>query len=328
MTSLAAKLTARLRMLTREPAGRIEAGAGRLSASQPCPGEGRPQALRRWASDLREDFMTETAACKRSAAASGLGRTAVACAIVAVLLGLQPAGAEEMGATRIMKAMSDYVGSQKTISLTFDSDIEVVTPELQKVQFASSGKLLLSRPDKLRVTRTGGYANVELLFDGKTVIIYGKNLDVFAQIDVPGATTDDLVDRLRSGYAFDAPGTDLLLTSSFETLMADVIDVKHIGHGVVDGVECEHLAFRNEDVDWQLWVEAGPRPIPRKYVITSKTVAGAPQYTLTIRNWQSEIPGGAEAFAFKPEVAVRRVEPRELTNLDEVPEGRPMGGSK
>src|SRR5262249_10824714 len=160
---------------------------------------------------------------------------------------------------QILQAMSDYVGKQKTISLTFDSDIEVVTPELQKVQFASSGKLLLSRPDKLRVTRTGGYANVELLFDGKTVTIYGKNLDAFAQIAWAGAPTDARGDRLRSCYAFDAPGTDLLLTNSFETLMADVIDAKHVGHGVVDGVECEHLAFRNEDVDWQLWVEVGQR---------------------------------------------------------------------
>jgi hypothetical protein len=272
--------------------------------------------------------MTETAACERDAVASGLRRTAIACAVAALLLGPQPAGAEEMTAPQILQSMSDYVGKQKTISLTFDSDIEVVTPELQKVQFTSSGKLLLSRPDKLRVTRTGGYANVELLFDGKTVTIYGKNLDAFAQIEVAGATTDDLVDRLRSGYAFDAPGTDLLLTNSFETLMADVVDAKLIGHGVVDGVECEHLAFRNDDVDWQLWVEAGPRPIPHKYVITSKTVAGAPQYTLVIRNWQSEIPGGADAFAFKPDVAVRRVEPKDLGNLDEVPEGRPMGGSK
>ena len=278
--------------------------------------------------ESEEGSMTRTATCGRSAAARGLGRAAVTLAFAALLFGSQPIGAEEMSAPRILQSMSDYVGQQKTISLTFDSDIEVITPELQKVQFTSSGKLLLSRPDKLRVTRTGGYANVELLFDGKTVTIYGKNLDAFAQIDVAGATTDDLVDRLRSGYAFDAPGTDLLLTNSFETLMADVVDAKLIGHGVVDGVECEHLAFRNEDVDWQLWVEVGQRPIPHKYVITSKTVAGAPQYTLVIRNWQSEIPGGAEAFAFKPEVAVKRVEPKELMNLDEIPEGRPMGGAK
>jgi len=55
---------------------------------------------------------------------------------------------------------------------------------------------------------------------------------------------------------------------------------------VVDGVECEHLAFRGVDTDWQIWIETGARPVPRKYVITSKTLAGAPQYTLRIKDWK------------------------------------------
>ena len=82
--------------------------------------------------------------------------------------------------------MSDYSPSQKTLSMTFDSDIEVITPRLQKIQFTSSGQLLLSRPDKLRVTRTGGYADVELVFDGKTVTVHGKDVNAYAQIDAAG----------------------------------------------------------------------------------------------------------------------------------------------
>jgi hypothetical protein len=86
-------------------------------------------------------------------------------------------------AVQILKAMSDYVTSQKNISLTFDSDVEVITPEVEKIQFASSGKMSLSRPDKLRVTRTGGYADVEIVFDGKTVSALGKNINSFTQMD-------------------------------------------------------------------------------------------------------------------------------------------------
>jgi hypothetical protein len=43
-------------------------------------------------------------------------------------------------AAQILKAMSDYVTSQKTISLTFDSDVEVITSEVEKIQFASCGR--------------------------------------------------------------------------------------------------------------------------------------------------------------------------------------------
>jgi len=92
------------------------------------------------------------------------------------------AQAKEGDAKSILKATADYVSSQKIIELTFDSDIEVVTPELEKIQFTNSGEVLLSRPDKLRAHRVGGYADVALYFDGKTASIYGKNLNVYAQL--------------------------------------------------------------------------------------------------------------------------------------------------
>src|SRR5215210_6366964 len=82
-------------------------------------------------------------------------------ALVAAFMGLntQPASADDP--SKLLKAMADYMAAQKSISATFDSDVEVVTPELEKIQFTSSGKLQLARPDKLRVSRTGGYADVQ-----------------------------------------------------------------------------------------------------------------------------------------------------------------------
>ena len=112
-----------------------------------------------------------------------------------------------------------------------------------------------------------------MVFDGKTATIFGKNINAFAQIDAPGSI-DQLIDKLRSEYLVDAPGADLLLTRSYDEMMSQVLDAKHIGRGVVDGVECDHLAFRGLDTDWQIWIEVGAHPIPHKYVITSKAVTG------------------------------------------------------
>ena len=257
-----------------------------------------------------------------------LGRSAFSiCLIPAAVLGLPAANAQADDAGQILKAMSDYVAGQKTISATFNSDIEVLTSDLQKIQFDSSGQMLLSRPDKLRISRTGGYADVEFSFDGKTATILGKNINVFAQIDAPGSI-DQLLDRLRNEFSIDAPGADLLLSNSYEILMTDVLDAKHVGRGVVDGVECEHLAFRNLDTDWQIWVEVGPRPVPHKYVITSKTETGAPQYTLRISDWKTDAPVAAEAFTFKSPASAQKVELKELRDLDEVPAGLVAGGKK
>ena len=228
---------------------------------------------------------------------------------------------------QILKAMTDYVSSQKTISATYDTDIEVITDNLQKIQFASSGQMLLNRPDKVRASRMGGYANVEMVFDGKTLTLLGKNLNKYAEIDAPGSV-DDLVATLRNKFGMAIPGADIIVSRSYDELTADVLDAKHIGQGVIDGVECNHLAFRNNDVDWQLWVAVGGNPIPRKYVITSKAVTGAPQYTLRIKDWKTDVPVAADAFVFKPPANSQKVDIAALPNIDEVPQGVAPGEKK
>jgi hypothetical protein len=250
-----------------------------------------------------------------------VGRAAVAvCALLATTTFFVPSAHAERSedAVKVLKAMSDYVAGQRTLSATFDSDVEVITSDLQKLQFTSSGQIQLSRPDKLRANRTGGYADVEIVFDGKTLTIDGKDKNIFAQLDSPGSV-DQLIGLLRDKYSVAAPGGDLLVSRSFDEMMADVIDAKDVGRGVVDGVECEHLAFRNADTDWQIWIELGARPIPRKYVITSKAVTGMPQYTLRIRDWRADVP--ADAFAFKASQGAKKVGFEALADTDEVPQG-------
>jgi hypothetical protein len=236
------------------------------------------------------------------------------------------ANAQSGDAEKILKSMSDYVASQKTIAVTYDSDIEVITSTLHKIQFTSSGQVQLSRPDKLRATRTGGYRDMEIVFDGKVFTVNNKDAKDYAQIEVSG-TTDEVIDVLREKHGIVAPGADLLLSNVFDVMMADVIDGAVIGKGVIDGVECDHLAFRNTDTDWQIWIESGAKPIPRKYVITSKAVAEAPQYTLRIKEWKSDVP--ADAFAFKPDSSAKKIALGELGDIDEVPQGTvKQGGTK
>jgi hypothetical protein len=250
-------------------------------------------------------------------------------ALVGVFIAFSAQSARADDAAMVLKAMTDYIAAQKSISATFDSDVEVVTPELEKIQFASSGKFQLTRPDKLRISRTGGYADVQLVYDGKTVSIYGNNAKAYAQADLAG-TIDQLVDliQVKSGAAM--PGMDLLLSNAYDEMMSNVILATHIGQGVIDGVECEHLAFRGVETDWQIWIESGARPVPRKYVITSKTIAGAPQYTLTIKGWNTDAVADADAFVFRPPADATKasLDSDVMVEFDELPPGTPAGAHK
>jgi hypothetical protein len=221
-------------------------------------------------------------------------------------------------AKRLLKSMSDYMAAQKAISFDYDTVLEVVTKENQKLGLASSGSMKLNRPDKIRATRAGGFANVEYVFDGTTLTMLGKNANVYAQAQAPG-TLDQLVDQLRDKFHRPIPGADLLMSNVYDQLMPEVVDAKDLGTGVIRGVECDHLAFRTKDVDWEIWIAQGNRPYPCRYVVTSTQVNRAPQYTIDLRGWKTGGGVPSDTFTLKVPANARKLSPGELKDFDELP---------
>lgn len=258
----------------------------------------------------------------------GISTMHVAAAAIVVMVGLGTAPgaiADDADAKNLFKAMSDYLAAQNVISFGIDTNFEVVTKDQQKLALASSGTVTLNRPDKIRVTRSAGFADVEMIFDGKTLTLLGKNANLYGQIDVPG-TIDNLVDELRDKYNKPLPGADLLLSNVYDVLMPDVIDAKDLGSGVIGGVECDHLAFRTKDVDWQIWIAQGDRPYPCRYVITTKFLASAPQYSAQIRDWKTGAEVASEDFSFKNSTNAKMMDLKELPETGDLPQQFDTGG--
>jgi hypothetical protein len=231
---------------------------------------------------------------------------------------ISAAHADEAQARSLLKAMSDYLAGQKAISFDYDSNLEIVSTQQQKIGLASSGTLTLNRPDKLHTTRTGGFANVEMVFDGKTLTLLGKNANLYAQVEAPG-TIDQLVDVLRDKYHRPVPAADLLMSDPYKELMPLVTDVKDLGSGVIHGMECDHLAFRTKEVDWQIWIAQGARPYPCRYVITSKKVTGWPQYTLDITAWKVGSEVASDGFKLEVPADAKKLAADQVPDLDDVP---------
>jgi hypothetical protein len=230
-----------------------------------------------------------------------------------------PAGrADEADAKRLFKAMSDYLGAQKAISFDYDVSLELVSTQQQKIALASSGTVTLDRPDKLHLTRTGGFANVEMVFDGKTLTLLGKNTNLYTQVEAPG-TIDQLVDVLRDKYHRPVPGADMLISDPYKELMPEVNDVKDLGAGVIRGIECDHFAFRTNEVDWQIWIAQGARPYPCRYVITSKKVTGQPQYTLDIWAWKTGTEVASDSFKLAIPADAKKLAPDQVPELNDIP---------
>jgi hypothetical protein len=250
---------------------------------------------------------------------SAVSLSVVALALVVCLGTPSGAGADEADAKKLLKAMSDYMAEQKAISFGFDATLEVITKDNQKLALASSGAVTLNRPGKIRATRAGGHADIEMLFDGKTLTLFGNNANLYTQIDVPG-TIDNLVDELRDKYNRPLPAADLLLSNAYDELMLDVTDVKDLGSGVIDGVECDYLAFRKEVVDWQIWIAQGDNPFPCRYVITSKDIPHSPQYSIQIRDWKTGNDVASDDFGFKNSTNAKKVDVKDLKGMSALPD--------
>ena len=243
------------------------------------------------------------------------------------LVAVTPSGAiaDEDFAKASLKKMSDYLASQDVISFDYDASLEVVTKEDQKLGLASSGTVTLDRPDKIRATREGGFVNLEMIFDGKTLTLLGKNANLYTQVEEPG-TIDGLVDTLRDKYGRPLPAADLLMSNAYEELMSEVTDVKDLGSGVIGGVECDTFAFRTEHVDWQIWIAQGEQPYPCRYVISTKTVKSAPQYAVQVRNWQAGEAVAEDTFTFGNPTGATKIKLEELREkVRDFPQNFTMG---
>jgi len=232
--------------------------------------------------------------------------------------------ADESDAKRILKSMSDYMGAQSALAFEFDATLGILTTDGQLLDLASSGSVVINRPDKIRARRALGFADIETVFDGKTLTLLGKKYNLYTQLDMPG-TIDNLIDELKNTYNRPLPAADLLLSSSYEELIHDVVDIKDLGSGVVGGVECDHLAFRTEEVDWQIWIAQGEQPYPCRFSITSKLLDNSPTYVVQTRSFKTGSAVPKDDFKFNNSTDASKVELEALQGIGDLPDNFTKG---
>jgi len=228
-------------------------------------------------------------------------------------------------AKMLLKAMTDYMAAADSISFNYDASLEVVTAENQKLALVSSGSVVLNRPDKLHTTRQGGFADFETFFDGETLTFLGKNANVYSEAEAVG-TIADLLAVMGEKFDRSPPAADLLTTDALDKMIEGVTDVKDLGSGVINGQECDFLAIRAEDVDWQIWIAQGDQPYPCRYTVTSTKIAGAQQYSIQIRDWRTGDVAPADEFPFANTSNAEKIDAADLRGkISTMPDNFKMG---
>jgi hypothetical protein len=207
----------------------------------------------------------------------------------------------------LVRQMSDRLTRATALAVEAEEVYDEVPADAPRQQLASVRRVAMRRPDRLVGDASGDAVNRTFWYDGQTFSALDKEQNVWASGEVP-PTVDEALD-----WVFDKTGTvvplaDFLFTDVYDRLMAKVQRGVYLGIHEAAGVPCHHLSFEQATIDWQLWIDAGSDPLPRKLVISYKTEDEVPQYSVTIRKWNlaAKVPEGL--FHFAPPQGAKRIE--------------------
>lgn len=206
-------------------------------------------------------------------------------------------GAITPQAQAVLDRMTATLKSLKRYSITAQITRDEVLPFGYKLQNNETGRMWVEPPNRLRMEVNGDIKNRTYVYDGSQLTMFAPDMNVYASTPAPG-TLGELA-RVLLDNGIEMPLIDMLYHGYTGDLTEDVRVGLVVGETQVDGVATDHLAFRQPDVDWQLWVEKGDRALPRKLLITTRYEVGDPQYQAILR-WDLKPGISAKSFVFEP----------------------------
>lgn len=207
----------------------------------------------------------------------------------------------------LLKSSTDYVASLQQFTVQSESTIEAVLISGQKIQFSNNASMALLRPNKLSAKREGDLIDQRMYYNGKTFTFFNPDANVYATASVP-ATLDGMLDTIRDQFDIIAPASDLIYKDAYKRMTQNATSGFIVGQSMVDGVLCNHIALSSPGTDLQLWIDAGANPLPRKLVVTSTDVEGAPQFEVRLKNWKLSPNLTAADFEFTAPAGAQKID--------------------
>jgi hypothetical protein len=194
--------------------------------------------------------------------------------------------------------MTDYLNTLQAFTLRAATSKDEIVGNDFKLRKDGDVTLNVRRPDRLRAEVHGDEADKLLVYDGKSLVVFSQPEKYYATMAAP-PTIKETLDVAFKQYGIEFPLTDFLYTATGENLGSGALAAGDIGPSRVAGSDCEHFAFRSPKVDWQIWIEQGDRPLPRKVVLTTRDAPARPQYEAVL-TWDVSPHFDDATFTFSP----------------------------
>lgn len=216
------------------------------------------------------------------------------------------AAAVDPASVQALRDMGAYLQTLQRFAVHSAVSGERVLADGQKLQHSASATLDVERPHHLRAVMRTELAERVLVFDGKTATLYSPLQKYYSSAEASG-TIGALIDRLEQVYGVQVPLSDLFRWGTPEAPLERIESAMNAGQAIVGGELCDHYAFRQGNIDWQIWIAVGRRPLPRKVVITNRADEARPQSVTTL-DWNLAPNFTAATFRFVPPAGATKVE--------------------
>lgn len=205
-----------------------------------------------------------------------------------------------------LKRMSAYLAGLNTIEVTSESSLDVVTEEGQRVQLDGVTNYKIRRPGFV-IDFNSDLRSRRFVYDGKNFTVVAPKLGYYATVPAPG-TNREVLDLAYQTYGIKLPLEDLFRWNDPANVRAESFRSGYqLGTSTIGGVTTDHYVFREDEVDWEIWIQQGDQPVPRKVVIIDRKDPAHPTFTARL-NWKAN-PSLTDAdFAFAPSKDVQRID--------------------
>jgi hypothetical protein len=224
----------------------------------------------------------------------------------------------------MLRAMSDKLAGLERFAFEVEETFDEIPDGEPRMQLTNVRRAAVERPDRLVTDAEGDTLHRAAWLDGETATVLDKAHNTYGQVEVP-PTIDAALDALAKRYGVEPPLEDFVFSDPYAVLTEGVRYGRYLGLHRAAGALCHHLAFVQDTVEWQVWIDAGDDQLPRKFVLTYVREPGEPQYTAVWRKWSLAPTFPEGLFTFEPPPGARRVELSQLGGPDEGGDGLASG---
>jgi hypothetical protein len=209
-----------------------------------------------------------------------------------------PANPVDPASVQALRDMGAHLQTLKRFRVTTDLSGERVLADGQKLTHSASATMDVARPDRLRATMRSARSQRVLYFDGTNATLYTPALKVYSTVEL-NDTLAGLVEKLENRFGIEVPLSDLFVWGTPAAPLNKIESAMNAGQDFIGDDLCDHYAFRQGNVDWQIWITTGAKPLPRKVVIVNRADEARPQ-SVSMITWNLRPEFNDAVFRFVP----------------------------